>query len=63
MTDGAARLLKGQEALITGPASGIGKVFGRIDIVGASASPTKDSAIVEMALNESQAVSGLVRVW
>ena len=56
MTDAAARLLKGQEGLITGPDSGIGKAFSRIDIVVAIASLQKDSAIANMTLNESQAV-------
>jgi hypothetical protein len=41
MTDAAARLLKGQEALIPEPGSGIGKAFGRIDIVVAIASLQK----------------------
>jgi hypothetical protein len=41
MTDAAVRPLQEQEARITGPGSGIGKAFGRIDIVVASASLQK----------------------
>jgi hypothetical protein len=56
MTDAAARLLKGQEALITGPGSGSARLSAASTSSPQAQACKKDSAIANMTLNESQAV-------